>query len=78
MPSIRFATRQLTRNPAFNAIVVLTLALGIGATSLIFSVIEGVLLEPLPYPQSGRIVQVYQVGANGASRRPLPTPISRT
>ena len=58
----------MTRNPAFNAIVVLTLALGIGATTLIFSVIDGVLLEPLPYPQSDRIVRVYQVNEGRSSR----------
>ena len=74
MNALRYALRQLVRNPAFNAIVVLTLALGIGATSLIFSVIEGVLLEPLPYPQSDRIVRVYQVNEGRSSRGPLSDP----
>ncbi len=68
MNALRYATRQFVRNPGFNAIVVLTLALGIGATTLIFSVIEGVLLEPLPYPQSDRIVRVYQVNEGRSSR----------
>ena len=74
MNALRYALRQLVRNPAFNAIVVLTLALGIGATSLIFSVIESVLLEPLPYPQSDRIVRVYQVNEGRSSRGPLSDP----
>ena len=74
MPSIRFATRQLTRNPAFSAIVVLTFALGLGASTLIFSVINGVLLEPLPYRDPDGIVQVFQVGANGANRTPPSDP----
>ena len=74
MNALRYALRQLVRNPAFNAIVVLTLALGIGATSLIFSVIEGVLLEPLPYPQSDRIVRVYQVNEGRSSRGSLSDP----
>jgi hypothetical protein len=72
--ALRYAARQLARNPAFNVIVILTLALGIGATTLIFSVIDGVLLEPLPYPQSDRIVRVYQVNEGRSSRGPFSDP----
>jgi len=53
---LAFGVRQLRRNPGFALVAVLTLALGIGATTSIFSVVEGVLLRPLPYPEPGRIV----------------------
>src|SRR5262245_26010303 len=72
MNALRLAARQIQRNPAFAAIVVLTFALGIGASTLIFSVINGVLLEPLPYTAPEGIVQVFQVGATG-SRRTVPS-----
>ena len=56
LSDLRYATRRLRANPGFTAVSVLTLALGIGASTAIFSVIDGVLLKPLPYPQSERIV----------------------
>ena len=62
---IRYVTRALLRTPAFFAVTVLTLALGIGATTAIYSVIDGVLLRPLPYPDADRIVQLWQVGEKG-------------
>ena len=63
---VRFAGRQLRRAPAFTTIVIITMALGIGATTAIFSVVDGVVLEPLPYPESGRIVRLYQLTDKGA------------
>lgn len=56
---LRYAVRTLARAPSFTFIIVLTLALSIGANSAIFSVIEGVLLRPLPFPQPGRLVRIY-------------------
>ncbi len=63
---LRYAFRMLGANPAFTAVIVLTLALSIGANSAIFSVIDGVLLRPLPYPDAGRIVRVFFHSANFA------------
>jgi len=62
---VRYVTRALLRTPAFLAVTVITLALGIGATTAIYSVIDGVLLRPLPYPEPERIVQLWQVGERG-------------
>jgi putative ABC transport system permease protein len=53
---VRFATRQLRKSPAFTTIIILTLALGIGGTTAMFSLIEGILLRPLPFPDAGRLV----------------------
>ena len=65
MTGLRLAARQLVRYPAFSGVVIATLALGLGASTLIFSVVNGVLLKPLPYPDPDRIVRVLQVNENG-------------
>jgi putative ABC transport system permease protein len=56
---LQYAVRRLLKAPGFTLVAVLTLALGIGANSAIFTVVNGILLKPLPYPQSERLVGVY-------------------
>jgi putative ABC transport system permease protein len=62
---LRFALRSFGRAPLFSALAVLTLALGIGATTAIFSTLDAVLLRPLPYRNPDRLVHVTEVGDNG-------------
>jgi predicted permease len=66
MNELRHAVRALLKRPAFTAVAVLTLALGIGANTAIFSVVNGVLLRPLPYPESDRIVRLWEHTSRGA------------
>ena len=62
---LRYALRTFARNPGFTAVVLLTLALGIGATTAIFSVLDGVMLRPLPYPDIDRILSLSERTTDG-------------
>src|SRR6266508_1565605 len=69
LQDLRYAFRSLGRQPAFALLAILTLALGIGATTAIFSVVYGVLLRPLPYPDADRLVAISEVNHRGTFSR---------
>jgi putative ABC transport system permease protein len=72
MNDLRYALRLLWKSPAFSIIAIATLALGIGANTAIFSVIESALLRPLPFPNADRLVRVYETfDENGARSNTL-------
>jgi predicted permease len=77
-PDLKFAFRQLRKSPGFAITAILMLAFGIGATTAIFSIVEGVLLRPLPFPDSDRLVvltdrlQGADVGGNGEAGVTVP------
>jgi len=73
LEDLRHAVRLFRANPAFSAVAVLTLALGIGATTAVFSVVSGVLLRPLPYPDSDHLVEIMTAES---SKSELELPVS--
>ena len=75
MPDLKYAFRQLLKNPTFAAATILTLALGIGANTAIFSVIYSVLLKPLPYREPDRLVQIFEnTKEQGSDHTPVSAP----
>ena len=66
MQDLRHAARGLRRDPAFTSAAVLTLALGLAASTVVYSLIQGVLLRPLPYPEPDRLVRVFETSARFA------------
>src|SRR3989442_11002244 len=70
---VRYALAMMRRNKSFTAAGLLTLALGIGATTAVFSIVYGVMLRPLPYPGADRLVRLSEEHPGAAS--PLRTPM---
>ena len=64
LQDLRYTLRTIRQAPGFSAVVTLTIALGVGATTAIFSVVDAVLLRPLPYPDQGSLVQLFDVDVN--------------
>jgi putative ABC transport system permease protein len=76
MRDLKFALRQLTKNPGFTTVAVLTLALGIGANTAIFSFVYTILLKPLPYANPDRLVQLFESNIdNGWDKNAIGAPI---
>ena len=68
LADLRYAARRLRAAPGFTAVTVLTLALGVGGTTAIFSAVNPILFEPLPYPHSGRIAMILEMAAATVER----------
>src|ERR1700694_5328885 len=66
LQDLRYAVRQLRNSPAFTLVSVLVIALGIGATTAIFSAVNPILFKPLPYPEPGRIIMVWEMRTDGS------------
>jgi predicted permease len=66
LQDIRYSFRVLCKNPGFAIIAVLTLSLGVGASAIIYSLVDTILLQPLPYPNAGRVAMLWQVAPAGS------------
>jgi putative ABC transport system permease protein len=73
LPNLRFALRSLLKTPGFTTVAVLTMAVAIGACASLYSVLQAVVLRPLPYPNPDSLVSIWntQPGAEPRGTRPL-------
>src|SRR4029077_17585721 len=71
----RFTMRTLARSPGFASVAILTRAIGIGGTTAVFSAVDAVLLQPLPYQQPGQLVRLYQNDVQHLDERGFVTPV---
>src|SRR4030081_459133 len=74
LSDLRYGLRLLLRNPGFAAIAILALALGIGANTAIFSAVDAILLQPLPYAQPEQLAMVWEDASNIGFPRNTPAP----
>ena len=72
---VGFALRTLARNPGFATVAILTLAVGIGGTTAVFSAVDAVLLQPLPYQQPGQLVRLYYTDSRRKEERGFVSPV---